>query len=167
MGISLRQRIAELGWKDSFLGNGGHYVRLGIRQGHACFKPFNRLQRWLTRQTLPIEQIIPVGTRVKFLCSLKHDISGNPPFLSPSWLLVKFLSRMDGSDLTKMPLIEGSVETIGASKPFSQFPFDEYLTVTSIQRTDAVYRETDGTLWRIAHVALTTVTQIEIEATAS
>jgi len=76
--------------------------------------------------------------------------------------MVRLMSRLDGSDLTKMALFEGAVDNRDNKKPFSQFPFDEYLVVCSVGLYDAVYEESDGTRWTISHNALTTVTQIEI-----
>lgn len=167
MEISLRQRLADLGWDDRFLGNDGYYARLGTRNERTCFVPFHRLWRWFTPRALSIEEIIPLGTKVKFLRSLKHDIVGEQPFLSLSWFVVRVMSMFAASDLTKMALFEGSVDGRGNSKPFSQFPFDEYLIVCSVGRYDAIYEESDGTLWTIAHNVLTTVTQIEIESVSS
>jgi len=167
MATSLRQRLVELGWDDRFLGRDGYYARLGTRNGRTCFVPFSRIWRWFTRRALPIEQIIAPGTKVKFLRSLKHDIVGEQSLLSPSGFMVRLMSILDGADLTKMVLLEGFVDGRGNTKAFSQFPFDDYLTVLSVARYDAVYEESDGTLWTIDHNALTTVTQIEIQSTSS
>jgi hypothetical protein len=88
---------------------------------------------------------------------------GEQSFLSFSWLMVRLMSMLDGSDLRKMALLEGFIDGRGNAKPFSQFPFDDSLTVISVGRFDANYQASDGTLWTIDHNALTAVTQIEIQ----
>ena len=167
MGISLRQHLTELGWDERFLGNDGYYARLGTRDAQTCFVPFGRLRRWLMRRALPIGEIIPPGTKIKFLSSLKHDVVGEQSFLSFSWIMVRVMSLLDGSDLRKMAMFEGFVDGRGNAKQFSQLPFDDNLTVASVRRYDATYQASDGTLWTIDHNALTTVTQIEIEGIPS
>lgn len=163
VGVSLRQRISELGWDNHLLGSDGYYARLGTQNGRTCFVPFGRFSRWFSNRALPIEEIIPLGSKVKFLQSLRHDIVGEPNFLSFSWFLVRFMSVFAAADLSKMALFEGFMDGRGNSKPFSQFPFDKYLIVRSVRQYEALYEESDGTVWTIDHNALTTVTQIEID----
>src|SRR5215217_1398983 len=102
MDISLRQRLAQLGWDDRYLGNDGYYARLGMRNQKTCLVPFSPWQRWLTPRALSLEEIIPVGTRIRFLRSLMHDIVGEQLFLSPSWFLVRLMSLAASADLRKM-----------------------------------------------------------------
>ena len=163
--MSLRQRLSELGWPDRFLGAHGYYARLGSRGGHTRFVPFGRFARWFTARSLSIEEIVPLGSKVKFLKSLKYDIAGQSPFPSFSWLVDRVMSHLAGEDLTKMALFKGFIvdDPYYKNKPFPQFPFDEYLLVRSVERFDSLYEEADGTWWRIDHKALTTVTQIEVE----
>lgn len=167
MSISLRQHLTEHGWDERFLNNDRYYARIDIRNTETCFVPFGRLRRWLTRRSLPIDVIIPPGTQVKFLGSLKHDIVGEPSFLSFYWFLVRLMSLLHGSDLRNMVMFEGCLDYQGNTKHFSQFPFDDFLTVVSVRPFHATYQASDGTDWTIGHVALTTVSQIEIEGMPS
>ena len=82
MELSLLQHLEDLGWGERFLDTNRKFARLGLRSGCSCLEPYSRFQRLMTRESLPINKIIPVGTRVKFLKSLKHEMLPSGSFFS-------------------------------------------------------------------------------------
>lgn len=159
MDVSLRQHLEKLGWDDQFLNKTGRFARIGLKNGSPCLEPYSRLQRILTSRRLPIVQIIPPGTQVKFLKSLKHELLGSGPRFSLYRLLLSIVSFFSHQDLSKVSAFEGLIEE---QSRFDQFPFDEWLTVIMVSDFDASYTLHDGQVWTISHLALTEVTQIEI-----
>ena len=94
--ISLRQHVESIGWGERYLDKTGHFAREGLKSWSSCLEPFNFLQRLLTRKRLPILQIIPLGTRINFLKSLKYDIVGSDPRFSFFGIFVRIMSFVTG-----------------------------------------------------------------------
>ncbi|MDD5365328.1 MAG: hypothetical protein PHR30_08310 [Gallionellaceae bacterium] len=157
--ISLRKHLANLGWGEEFLDRSGCFARWGVKNWRVCLLPFSRWKRLTTRKKLPIEEIIPVGTRVKFLKSLKHPIIGLGPKFSIFRLFIRAMSAWTGEDLAEQPEFQGWVEQ---HHLFDQFPFDEWLTVCLVRQFDALYVGPNNTYWTISLMPLVYVTQIEI-----
>lgn len=170
--ISLRQYLSELGWKSAYLGNHGAVARVGRSQGHACFEPFGFFQRRFTTERMKIAQAFPPGTRIKFLCSLKFDVISDPQFwhyvAHPLAGLMRFFlgifmlfSGKSTKDFENMCQLEGDVE-LYPNPRFSEFPFDQILTVQLVEALSITLLEENGQTWRLPHVDLATVNQITV-----
>ena len=172
MGMSLRQYLVSNGWDVGFLDKWGNNARIGVitdpahcmerdrpifRYKTSCFEPFQWSRRIFTDRRLPIAVVIPEGTEIRFLQSLKYELLGGGPL----WyrLALMLFQRFSREDLTNMPAFRGFVEE---KYRFEQFPFDEWLTVIKLSDFEAVYKAADEQLWTVSHAALTNVTQIEI-----
>ncbi len=162
MEISLKQHLASLGWDSRFLSPDGCFARANLIDFQACYEPFSRLRRLFSSKRLPVRQVIPDGTKIKFLKSLKYETA------ACRWWIVRlfifFLSRFRGlkpGELKEKSIFEGYLDA-PFYKPFSEFPFDEYLTVKGRTPFCGCYTQSDGTQWSISHIALTYITQIEI-----
>ena len=181
---SLRDYLHSLGWEEKYLSWDGMCARINLVEGRPVFEPYSRWQGVLTSKTLPLDQVIHPGIKVRFLRSLKHQkltlegmMSGFPFTLGGwlGWSLERgyWLFGIKRPEITFRRYIGGDLlcEHDDAyimmygndnQKPFDEFPFDEDLTVKGVMPLSADYQESDGTVWNISHVALVYVTQVEI-----
>ena len=183
---SLSDYLHSLGWEEKYLSWDGMYARINLVEGRPVFEPYSRWQGVLTSKTLPLDQVIHPGIKVRFLRSLKHQkftlktVMSGFPFTSRGWLVLPIrvffsllrlkpteitFKRCIGDDLLRPEEdIEDYITMHGNDnqKPFDEFPFDEDMTVKGVMPRSADYQESDGTVWNISHVALVYVTQVEI-----
>ena len=99
--------------------------------------------------------------KIKFSSSLLNERYGD----GGGWItsLVKLWDLVTRSRLSSSAVFEGFVEAASRDKRFSQFPFDRSLTVFDLAGFgDMLYKEDDGTVWRIANAALAYVTEIMV-----
>ena len=155
----MRQHLEALGWGEQYLDDSGRFARVGVKNWSSCLEPYNSLQRILSRKRLPIAEIISPGMRVKFLKSLKHEIVGSGPTFSIFGLFIQIMKYISERDVINQPMFLGLIEE---QHDFDHFPFDEWLTVASVRSFDARYHGPDGRIWTVNHIALTNVTQVEI-----
>lgn len=170
--ISLREHLAELGWGFEYLNRDGAIARAGLFQGAPCFEPFGAFRRTLGGKRLPINQALPLGTRIKFLPSLKFDVLPNPSLwhcithpLAGLFVLVALIAmKLSGqkvSDYQNMPQLQGDVELF-TNPPFAEFPFDQPLTVNGIAGYGVVLVGEDGASWTLPGCSFATVKQIVV-----
>lgn len=163
--ITLKEHLKVLGWGAELLDQEGSHVRLGVTRGaasiEACFELFHESVRLTSSKTLPIRKVITPGMKIKFSSSLLNERYGD----GGGWLtsLVKLWDLVTRSRLASSAVFEGFVEAVSRDKQFSQFPFDRTLTVFELAGFgDMLYKEDDGTVWRIANAALAHVTEIMV-----
>ena len=170
--VSLREHLAELGWGFEYLSRGGDIARVGRFQGAPCFEPFGTFRRILGRKRLPILQALPLGTTVKFLPSLKFDVLPNlslwhcitHPLVGLFGLVAVVATKLSGqnvSDFQNMPQLQGDVEMF-PNPPFSEFPFDQPLTVRGFDAYGISLLTQDGVRWTLPAVSFATVKQITV-----
>lgn len=170
--ISLREHLAELGWGFEYLSSSGDIARVGKFQGAACFEPFGALRRSFDGRRLPIHQALAPGTTIKFLSSLRFDVVPNPSL----WrcvthpcvglmALVAFISiKLSGQNVTdfqNMPQLQGDVEMF-ANPPFSEFPFDQPLTVKGVDAFAVSLVDENGVRWTLPAASFATIKQITV-----
>lgn len=170
--VSLREYLAELGWGFEYLGHGGDIARVGQIQGASCYEPFGMIRRTLSEKRLLIHQVLPPGTTIKFLSSLRFDVLQNPglwdcmrhPLVGILMLVGFIVTKLSGksvSDLQNMPQMQGYVETF-PNPPYFEFPFDQPLTVKAINMYAISLSGENGVEWTLPTTSLATVKQITV-----
>lgn len=169
-GVSIREYLIQLGWSDRYLDRTCTTARLGVTKKYnehegdwlpnrtSCFEPFGRFHRLFVKKRIPVNKVLSEGTRIRFLCSLRHDLSGSGSSIFDV-IVQKVLQRFTEEDLSAIRMFEYLVEPRGE---FEQFPFDRWLTVGKVDDFYASYKDDCGRWWMIRHVALTYITQVEI-----
>ena len=170
--VSLREHLAEVGWDFENLSPGGDIARVGRCQGASCFEPFGAVRRALSARRLPIHQALPIGTRIKFLSSLKFDVLPNPtlwhcithPLHGLIWVVLVVVTKLSGqsvSDFDSMTQLEGDV-ALYTNPLYSEFPFDQPLTITNVGSYAVSLLTDDGKIWMLSASSFATVKQITI-----
>lgn len=76
-------------------------------------------------------------------------------------MVVTKLSGQSVSDFDSMTQLQGDV-ALYANPPYSEFPFDQPLTITSVSSYAVSLVTDDGTIWMLSAVSFATVKQITI-----
>ena len=166
VGISLREHLRNLGCGDNFLDINTCFARIGLKNGVVVYEPFLKPYRNKHHHPLPLVDVFPVGTKVKFLHSLKHHSMGKGQTFFQRmifWALTRKLNEEQKSKLAQTSFLEGKVR---GPQPFPAFPFNKYMTVIrhdfSQSLLEIEFDDGNNGLWSISPPAFTDVTQIEV-----
>jgi len=158
--------MKNLGCGDEFLDVNACFARIGLGNMVPVYEPLLKANRNKKHPPIPFTDVFPLGTKVKFLRSLKHHVMGRGQNLSQKTMfsmLSRNLSEEQQEQLAQMCFLEGEVR---GTKPFSEFPFDEFMTVvqhdSSQSLLELALQDQTGTAWIIGPPAFTSVTQIEV-----
>lgn len=119
-----------------------------------------------------MHQALPPGTTIKFLSSLKFDVMPNPslwycvthPLVGLLALVALTVTKLSGqsvSDFQNMPQLQGDVGMF-TNPPFSEFPFDQPLTIKTIDWYAISLHGKNGVTWTLPPMSLATVKQITV-----
>jgi len=172
MTTSLKAHCRTFGWTDGDFTTDGRYARIETREGIDYFVPVPFYKRLFSDRRLAISEIVPSGSKIKFLKSLKYEETGiggirdflRHPIATLLGWIVYALSKRSGEPIPpQTSLLEGFTECASGNKEVSEFPYDEYLTTISISYPWSTFREPDGTVWKMLNIGLTSVSEIEID----
>jgi len=164
MEISLKQHLANLGWGARYLILGGVFARITVRNfpGYdSYYVPPSRWRRIFSRKFLSLSDVFPCGTRIKFLKSITEDSYESS--LLVTWLIKIscFFKGIDSKEVLSSPVFQGCVEGYD-NAPFSEFPWEKYVTVIGTGTFSITFEEESGRRWDISQIALIFVTHIQI-----
>ncbi len=161
--ITLREHLQKLGFGDEMLDQSCEHARLGVDSftREACFEPLNKALRVGYYKQLLITDVMAWGMRVQFAKSiLEETLEHSPKWFTAMVRLWDFVTRANS---LKNPVFYGWLRGASHNRTITDFPFDQLLTVRgTVGFGDRQYEQDDGTIWLIAHGALSSVQHIKI-----
>lgn len=170
--ISLRKHLEGHGFDDSYISDEtrGAMVTIGKNKWGEWESAITTSNKSMTSQVrlIPVSEFLSSGDSLKFSASMK-SIKQPPlklkeffhhPFRTAITLCLLLAGRVMKLDLADMSQIEGWVCGY-RNPPFTAFPFDGWMQVTSIDRTWLNLQAPDGRMWRLGTVALTDPEHVE------
>lgn len=157
---------------SSTLATMGDYARVGVFAAQACLEPVSIFRRVLSGERIPLDRILPRGTTVKFLSSLKFNVLPPSPGIlfcvthpihSVVWLVSLAMMKRSGelSDYKNMSSLEGNVSMF-SNPPFSEFPFEKPLTILRVETHAVSLADENGVTWKLPAFSFATVNQITV-----
>jgi hypothetical protein len=176
VGTTLFERLAGLGYDDSYLDKTGQFGYITVRKNpeYGAYEP--ALGRKYEKNNLfPVSWFLKLGDKLLFPADMKNDVGppldvrsslrmlSRQPIFGLLAAIVAFGCQKFGylPALNRMSFLEGAAAYY-SNPPFETFPFDQWLTITGIATTWLVLREPDGTQWEINCSVLTDPKSIRV-----
>jgi hypothetical protein len=169
---TLRQHLEKFGFDDGYFGESicGARITVVSRESfsgsfESALVPIMKKNRSKSR-CIPVSRFLQLGDMLMFPNAMKSQV---PPPMKESFALWEFIVRpittilsvsislvgkLKGINLGQLSYIEGWV-CEHKNPPFSAFPFDQWLSVCSIETTWINFSSPDGRMWRLGTVILT------------
>lgn len=169
--ITLRKHLESYGFDDGYFGKLIRACMITVIKDdfsgsyQSALEPVEAKQKSKDR-VIPVSQFLSAGDMLKFSGTMKSmappPLTAMPallnffkkPFTTPILMTLWLIGKIMRLNLDKMSYIEGWV-CEHKNPPFSIFPFDQWITVTSIEATWLNLYSPEGQMWRLGTVVLT------------
>lgn len=170
--ITLRNHLNLYGFDDKYFGENIRGCMVTVVDNGLCYEsalmPAEVKNRSKDR-LIPVSRFLKPGDGLRFSGVMKFMIPPalkfknffEKPFVTPVVAMMLLIGKIKGlRNLEEVSYIEGWVSD-GDNPPFSIFPFDKWVTVSSIEHTWFYFYSPDGRVWRISTAVLADPEHIE------
>ena len=170
---TLRTHLESYGFNDDYFGKNirGCMVGIGMSDSSGSYESGLIPAQKKFKSKHPIIfvfKFLHLGDKIRFSSKMKSmmqpQLSFKDFYTKPFTTLIvaAFLiyGKIKSLDLDKMSYVEGWVSQ-HKNPPFSIFPFDQWLTVTSIEQTSLAMFSEDRRIWKLGTVVLTNPENID------